>query len=268
MKRSYLGALLFALPFCATAMAQTAPSYQVIDLGEAEYTGKGMVWADRPTQTNSNWPSSAPCVGGRTNVYATPILYTINSLQIATGAACTANLTTHAGYWTWNPETPVTYTDVGTLPGAQEDYSFAYGANESGDVVGDSQTAYTTPFGSTAYHAFLWNGGHMTDLGAIAGNNYNSQANAVNDSHEVIGTTQAISSITGGILERVFLYTSGKMYNLSFYETGGATALLSSAKWIDCQGNIAASGFPATGAQVLHSYLLIRQGATRNCPAY
>ncbi len=81
-----------------------------------------------------------------------------------------------------------------------------------------------------------------------------------------MGSTQTISSTNQSVLQRAFLYTNGIMYNLTFYLVGGPTALLTDALWIDCQGNIAAIGTPASGGNT-HSYLLIRQGAARtNCP--
>lgn len=108
----------------------------------------------------------------------------------------------------------------------------------------------------------------MTDLGSIAGPDYSSSAVTVNDSHEVIGMTDTISSITGGVLQRAFIYTNGTMYNLTFYTIGGPTALLSQAVWIDCQGNIGAIGMPASHPGIQHSYLLVRQGPARTCRTY
>jgi uncharacterized membrane protein len=107
--------------------------------------------------------------------------------------------------------------------------------------------------------------GVMTDLGSIAGINYYSEANSINDSHEIVGATNTISSIDKSVLFRAFLYTNGTMYNLTFYLVGGPTALLTNALWIDCQGNIAAVGTPAPGGNT-HAYLLVRQGAARTCP--
>jgi probable HAF family extracellular repeat protein len=140
--------------------------------------------------------------------------------------------------------------------------------NNVGDVVGSSDTGTLAYSGSfrVASHAFLYTNGVMTDLGTIAGPSYNSGARSVNDSHEIVGTTQTVSNTDGAVLSRAFLYTNGTMYNLTFYLVGGPTAHLTDALWIDCQGNIAAVGTPASGGNT-HSYLLVRQGAARtNCP--
>jgi hypothetical protein len=90
----------------------------------------------------------------------------------------------------------------------------------------------------------------------------------VNDSREVVGTTTTLSSTTHAILNRAFVYIGGTTYNLTFYLVGGPTVLLEEAFWIDCQGNIAARGVPASGSQLTnHNYLLVRQGPPRtNCP--
>jgi probable HAF family extracellular repeat protein len=63
-------------------------------------------------------------------------------------------------------------------------------------------------------HGFLWHNGVMTDLGAIAGNEYDSVANSVNDSHEIVGWTSTIPKVTGQNLRRAFVYVNGTMYNL------------------------------------------------------
>src|ERR1039458_9086707 len=52
-------------------------------------------------------------------------------------------------------------TDLGTLGGTQ---SWASGINASGQVVGSAQIA-----GDATWHAFLYSGGIMTDLGTLGG---------------------------------------------------------------------------------------------------
>jgi probable HAF family extracellular repeat protein len=265
MNRSYFVATLAALPFCTFAIAATAPQYTLIDLGETEYIGQGMIWADRTIEDiNGFVPTPAPCTLGNHNFQFTPVLMSGQSF-ISVGSGCTTN-GSHAVKWTNTENVEGTVlTDVGVLPGALEDSSAAIGANEVGDVVGESATAFNGAFTRVATHAFLWNSGNMTDLGVIAGPNYTSKAVAVNDSHEVIGVSDAISTTTGEILNRAFVYTNGKMYNLTFFTTGGPSALLEDARWIDCQGNIAAVGRPASQPAIRHSYLLVRQGPPRTC---
>ena len=58
-------------------------------------------------------------------------------------------------------ETQFTITDLGTLGGS---ISYAYGINDSGQVAGWSYLA-----GNSAWHAFLYDGTVMKDLGTLGG---------------------------------------------------------------------------------------------------
>jgi probable HAF family extracellular repeat protein len=59
-----------------------------------------------------------------------------------------------------------TITDLGTLGGT---YSYGYGINNAGWVSGGAATVSQT--GGVAQTAFLWHGGHMTNLGTLGGPN-------------------------------------------------------------------------------------------------
>src|SRR2546428_10824145 len=56
----------------------------------------------------------------------------------------------------------LTITDLGTLGGTA---SIAFGVNNVGQVVGDSNTTTS----GIRPHAFLWQNGAMTDLGTLGG---------------------------------------------------------------------------------------------------
>jgi probable HAF family extracellular repeat protein len=257
MHRFYLGALYLVLPCVGSIAFAAPPQYTVIDLGNQE-AGQGLVW-QQLVATQVSYPG----LGGSNVAYATNSAAEVGASNIPNGAA-------HAARWV--PYTGgATFTDLGLLPNAfqfgRDPSSTAYGLNLSGDIVGQSDSQYTLQGDSPyhAQHAFLWNSGVMTDLGTIPGNGYESAAYSINDTREIVGWTNTVSSVDGTVLFRAFVYTGGMMYNLTFYEVGGAQYLLDNAWAIDCQGNIAASGYPATSTPPYprHNYLLVRQGAAR-----
>jgi hypothetical protein len=267
MERVSSVVLLITLFLSATAEA-AAPSYAVIDLG-VQQAGEGLPWQGLvSTPAPSYYPELRGGVG-----------FTFASNNVAVvGFTCfderfTDEFGCHATKWDIDAQGNVTNpTDLGQLPGASSigapPSAEAHGLNRVGDVVGVSDSMYMCPHAfcgsGSIRHGFLWHNGVMTDLGAIAGNEYDSVANSVNDSHEIVGWTSTISKVTGQTLRRAFVYINGTMYNLTFYLVGGPTVLLSEAMAIDCQGNIAAVGVPAAGGSE-HSYLLLRQGTPRNC---
>lgn len=99
----------------------------------------------------------------------------------------------------------VTYslTDLGTLPGGGN--SFSWGLNASGQVAG---YAY---FADGSYHAFLYSGGLMSDLGTLGGKE--SEGFSINSFGQVVGTA-AISDLPSGGPYHAFLYSGGVMSDL------------------------------------------------------
>jgi len=76
-------------------------------------------------------------------------------------------------------------TDLGTLGS----YSRAQGINDRGQVVGFS----TTPSGYE--HAFIWEKGQMTDLGALY--SYKSLAHRINNLGQFVGDTSTDPYVWG-----------------------------------------------------------------------
>jgi probable HAF family extracellular repeat protein len=263
-----LGALLAAMPLWAAA---APPQYAVVDLGVADVAGAGLTWKDRkqPVPAPTWWPGGGPCAGN-------PPMPDVQAQfdNFAVGNVCQDE---RLGYVAaeWNIGSTVTLTILGLMPGAKSgfgtdgDYASALDFNTRGDIVGYSDSPYDSYIPqahSPAAHGFIYNNGTWTDLIPIAGTSYNSAAEGINDSREVVGWTNTISSETGAVLQRAFIYIGGTMYNLTFYLAGGPTVKLSDAYGIDCQGNISATGTPAAGGRT-HSYLLVRQGTARtSCP--
>ncbi|HEY4210762.1 MAG TPA: hypothetical protein VGM84_04745 [Steroidobacteraceae bacterium] len=103
----------------------------------------------------------------------------------------------------------------------------------------------------------------MIDLGAIAGVAFDSYANALNDSLEIVGQSDVI--VSGGIKQQhAFIYAKGVMYDANSVLLNTVPLPLTNALAVDCQGNVAAvSEQPGSPT---HYYLLVRQGAARQCP--
>ncbi len=84
-------------------------------------------------------------------------------------------------------------------------YSYAYGINNAGQVVGYWNT------GTNGVHAFLYSDGTMTDIGTPGGTN--TYALGINAAGQVVGFSDtAAPSLPGST--RAFLYSNGAMTNL------------------------------------------------------
>lgn len=93
--------------------------------------------------------------------------------------------------------------DLGKLTGAT--YSYAYGINNSGQVVGWSG------------NAFLFSGGVMTDLGTLPGQGSFSKAYGINDSGDVVGAAYMLGLDPDPFHSqaRAFIFKDGIMSNLN-----------------------------------------------------
>ena len=80
-------------------------------------------------------------------------------------------------------------TDIGTLGGAD---GTAYGLNSFGFVVGGTRASFG------GQRAFLWHDGVLTDLGSLYGG-VTTEAYSINDSAEVVGSTEAAPNELGQI---------------------------------------------------------------------
>ena len=121
---------------------------------------------------------------------------------------------------------------LGYLPG-YGDYSEADAVNGSGQIVGYS-TAYATGF-----HAFLYSGGAMSDLGTLPGF-ASSRAVAINDAGDVVGFARLSSD---SFTSHAFLYSGGTMKDLGVL-AGGAS---SDAAAINAAGQIVGTSDSSAG---------------------
>jgi probable HAF family extracellular repeat protein len=128
--------------------------------------------------------------------------YVIGSSYISHGAVLHAFL--------WDPHNPV-MQDLGTLwrdkNGNSLGNSYAYGVNNNGEVVGESEVDDIDVDNAPVRHAFIYSAGAMKDLGTRGGKY--SRANAINDKSVVVGRAG-----TGQNVRHPFQYTNGIMSDL------------------------------------------------------
>ena len=101
----------------------------------------------------------------------------------------------------WGNTIQYTVTDLGNLGGS--DGAIAKAINNSGEVIG-----YGYLSGNTYYHAFIYSGGTMHDIGT---GGIDSYAEGINDAGQVVGYA---SDLPGGGTVHGFLYSGGSMQNL------------------------------------------------------
>lgn len=174
--------------------APPGPShYSALGLGPAGAVAgaalqSGVLW--RPTGT-----LTLPTLGGPLTVAAA-----MNATTFAAGWSTTAAGEPHAFFYNHSG-----FADLGTLGGWG---SWAYGINNSSEIVGQSDTP-------TATHAFAWNFGVMSDLGSLPGRP-SSAAAAVNNSGHIVGNAWASDTDS-----RAFVYADHHMTDLGLPSWAG-----------------------------------------------
>ncbi len=161
----------------------------------------------------------------------------------------------HAASWQNALAYPKDLGALGSDPGNTP--SGAAAINNKGEVAGYSGTARYVGNFSDRFHAVLFTGGKIKDLGTL-GYDF-SQAVAINDSDTIIGWCQ--SQVSGNTT--VFVYQSGAMYDLNTHlNTHGWT--VQSVAGINNVGQIAATvsspQFPNGHAVVLNP-IMDKKGA-------
>lgn len=158
-----------------------------------------------------------------------------NSGQIA-GWSNDTNGNPHAVLWERAPGGVYRVIDLGTFGGA---YSWGYGLNDRGEVVGAS----TVDTGEE--YAFVWSKGKMTNLGCFLsapplphGWRTLSQANAINNAGQIVGWS--VSDVANA---RAFLWQDGVLKDLGSLGPSGDQSSL--ARDINDRGEIA--GWSITG---------------------
>ena len=135
-------------------------------------------------------------------------------------------------------------TDLRTLGGFN---SWARGVNNAGQIVGESGTAegYT--------RAFLWENGTMTDLGTLGG--ANSSAARINDNGDVVGWAE---TATGQRRAVAWINGEIKDLNSSLLPTANPKVVLTEARDINSNGQIAGWGTQKSGTESVNGAFLLR----------
>ena len=148
--------------------------------------------------------------------------------------------------------TGTSLTSLGDLGGVLHHESDAYGVNHARQVVG--RTTVNVSSTTVIRHAFVDTNATMTDLFPNSGA-YNSQANAINDSGQIVGYMDTpIPGQSVGFTQRAFLYSNGSVIDLSF---GSA---LSEASAINGSGQVVGYSMTGSGRRAF----LYDDGATTN----
>ena len=96
--------------------------------------------------------------------------------------------------------------DLGTLGGYN---SWGRAINNSGQVVGESDTDPADTGGNNLTRAFLWENGNMTDLGGLVSDGF-SAASGINDNSDVVGWATDSDN-----QRRAALFKDGEVYDLN-----------------------------------------------------
>jgi probable HAF family extracellular repeat protein len=231
--------MLATLWLCASASQSTAQTYAIKDLGTlpGDSVSKAYALNDAGEAAGvSEGPTAAIATifsGGK----ATSISTLGSSVSLATAINSSGEVAGWNSYdssASFDPQAFI-FTN-GSMQNINSSTLFpsgteANGINDSGEVVG---TGYLT---SSNFHAFLFSGGKMKDLGPPGA--FQASAIAINNSSQIIGGYYLASGATGE-----FLFTGGKMTTLP--TPAGASAV--SAFAINDNGEIAGQIFLSSGA--------------------
>ena len=264
--RSLVGLLLLLVS--ALALAQV-PIYTLVDLGSAD-APNGTAWPD------------ADCVGtaAGTDAQGHP-LYSCQSWDSPRRGGANAYLDVAVGYALLAPNQPQPFESYASccsepppyaglnalpLPPALQGFAAeAISLSEGGEYV----VGYAEHQG--VRNALLWDAEIPYELPALSGNGiqYDSDAYSVNESGEVVGES-LIPLTAGGSALRATVWIAHAPHELQYMLSPYVPVILTTARWIDCAGNIGAQGEPIGAdppyldSNYPHNYLLIRQGAARS----
>ena len=263
--RSLVGFLLLLVT--GLALAQV-PTYTLVDLGSA----------DAPNGTA--WPA-ADCIGSAagTDAEGHPV-YICHSWTLPTRGGANQSLQVLVGYALLAPNQPQAVEDYESccvpplyeglnalpLPPALQTF-----ASEAISVSEEGQNVVGHALHQGVRSAILWENEVPNELPALYGNGiqYDSAPYSVNESGEAVGES-LIPLTVGGSALRATVWIAHAPHELQYMLSPYVPVILTTARWIDCAGNIGAQGEPIGApppyldSNYPHNYLLIRQGAVRS----
>jgi probable HAF family extracellular repeat protein len=180
---------------------------------------------------------------GDSDSTATAINDSVNDSDQVVGYSNILPTEYYDGYW-YGPYHAFLYEDgqmkdLGTLGGGSSE---AYGINDSGRVIGGSNTS------SGERHAFLYENGQMKDLGTLGGGY--SQATAINNSGQVVGQ----SSTSSGEVHAFLYDNTNGMIDLGTLGGSASMGNASSSAWdINNSGQVVGEAYTSSGER--HAFL-------------
>src|SRR5262249_49331583 len=154
-------------------------------------------------------------------------------LVLAIVGAVSLSLTTQADPGQKKEHRGYRLVDLGTLGGPSSTFNdFSKTINNHGTVVGGADTPVPDPFAPNCFsascfvqHAFQWEHGVLTDLGALPGGR-SSWAEGINETGQMVGNSQngLIDPLTGTPESVAILWDHGQMLNLGALGGNGSAA--------------------------------------------
>jgi probable HAF family extracellular repeat protein len=208
-RKSGISVMLAAFWLCSLAAPSAAQQYTVTDLGTlpGNSVSKASALNDSGEATGvSETPTAAIATmfsGGKATSISTlgssvSLANAINnSGEIAGWNSYSSNVNFDPQAFLYSNGSMQNINSPSLFPSGTE----ANGINNAGEVVG---TGYLS---SSSFHAFLYSGGKMKDLGPAGA--FQASANAINTSGQIVGSYSLNSGASG-----TFLYTNGRMTGL------------------------------------------------------
>src|SRR5450631_3411749 len=231
--------VLAALSLCASASLSAAQTYTVTDLGTI--SGNSVSTGYALSSTGAAAGTSSTPTAAIAALFSNGKVTNISTLGSNVSVATAINGSAEIVGWNFFYSNPnfdpqaflysnghmTSINSPSIFPSGNE----AFGVNDSGEVVG---TGYVT---DSDFHAFLYSGGKMTDLGPRGA--LQASAIAINNSGQIIGGYYLTSGGAGA-----FLITNGKLSTLPVPTAASAVSVFA----INDIGEIAGAMFFTSGA--------------------